>query len=117
MEKTTAKTVLTTWTKWTYDVWGNKKDGYEVNDRYKCGTVEIRCKIKTYNPGTPQAFQAASPSDFQLRQIFGVHCHLDTDGDDLSIYVKRASDWYPIGELSCESHASLSPIREIEVTK
>lgn len=25
---------------WTYDVWGNEKDGYEVNDRYEVGTYK-----------------------------------------------------------------------------
>lgn len=107
-----AKTVQTTWNKRTYDVWGNKKDGYEVNDTRGHGSIDIRCKVKTHNTGTPQEFQSAGPSDFQLRQAFGVHCKIETDGDDLAIYVKRKSDWYPIGELLCESHDSLSPIRE-----
>jgi hypothetical protein len=111
-KQTTAKTVLTLWNKRTYDVWGNKKDGYEVNDSYSQGTVEIRCKIETHNKGTPQEFNSAYPSDFQLRQVFGVNCHIDTDGDDTTIYVNRASDSYPIGELFCESHESLSPIRK-----
>lgn len=113
-KQTTAKTVLTTWRKFTYDVWGNKTDGYEVNDRYGNGSIDIRCKIQTHNIGTPQQFNSAGPSDFQLRQAFGVHCKIETDGDDLAIYVKRKSDWYPIGELLCESHKSLSPIREKE---
>lgn len=26
---------------WTYDVWGNKRDGFEVNDRSKQGTCMI----------------------------------------------------------------------------
>jgi hypothetical protein len=28
-------------TVWSYDVWGNETDGFEVNDRCKLGTVEI----------------------------------------------------------------------------
>lgn len=109
-----AKTVLTTWRKITYDVWGNKTDGYEVNDSRSHGNIEIRCKIQTHNVGMPGEFKSASPSDHQLRQVFGVHCAIDTDGDDLTIYVNRSSDSYPIGELRCESHAALSPIREKE---
>lgn len=108
------KTVLTTWHKRTYDVWGNKKDGYEVNDTRGHGSIEIRCKVQTHNAGTPQEFNSASPSDFQLCQAFGVRCKIDTDGDDLNIYVNRSSDSYPIGELVCESHLALSPIREKE---
>lgn len=26
---------------WTYDIWGNAKDGYEVNDRYRQGIVAL----------------------------------------------------------------------------
>lgn len=29
------------YTLWTYDVWGNEKDGYTVNDRYKQGKVYL----------------------------------------------------------------------------
>lgn len=106
------KTVLTTWQKRTYDVWGNKSDGYTVNDSYSHGSIEIRCKVQTNNAGTPQEFNSASPSDFQLCQAFGVRCKIETDGDDLFISVNRASDSYPIGELICTSHRALSPIRE-----
>jgi hypothetical protein len=103
--------VNTIWELSTYDVWGNRKDGYEVNDVRRHGEVSIRCEIKTYNQGTPQQFDSASPSDWQLRQVFGVGCRIETDGDDLSIYVNRSKDGYPIGELRCTSHDSLSPIR------
>lgn len=107
-----ARTIQTVWEVWTYDVWGNAKDGYEVNDR-SCvdRAFPIRCKVETFNAGTPSAFDSASPSDYQLGRIFGSYAHLDTDGDDVTIYVTRASDGYPIGELHCTSHASLSPIR------
>jgi len=111
-KQTTAKTVLTTWRKFTYDVWGNKADSYEVNDRYGQGSVDIRCKIERNNPGTPQEFFSAYPSNGQLQRIFGTHCALSLDGDDLTVYVNRASDGYPIGELICDSHDSLSPIRK-----
>ena len=102
----------THWEVWTYDVWGNRKDGYEVNDRYcQSRDVEIYCTINKWNVDTPHAFESAGPSDYQLQQVFSVRCKLDTDGDDMTIYVNRASDGYPIGELHCVSHASLSPIR------
>lgn len=38
-----AGTLKTTWKLRTYDVWGNAKDGYEVNDVYPAGTVRMRC--------------------------------------------------------------------------
>ena len=106
------KTVLTTWEVWTYDVWGDRQEGYGVNNRYNYDrNYPIRLKIGTYNAGTPQEFQSASPSEYQLQRLFGVRCELDTDGDDMTVYVNRASDSYPIGEMHCTSHASLSPIR------
>lgn len=108
------KTIDTTWEVWRYDVWGNAADGYDVNDRScQARALPLRCKIDTWNIGTPDAFQSAGPSDYQLRQVFGVGCRIDTDGDDLTIYVTRARDGYPIGELHCTSHESLSPIRAI----
>ena len=107
-----ARTVVTVWELSTYDVWGNRQDGYDVNDRYiQNRALEIRCKVQTHNAGTVHAFQSASPSDYQLGQIFGTRAALDVDGDDLNIYVKRASDGYPLGQLVCVSHESLSPIR------
>lgn len=105
-------TIATVWEVWTYDVWGNARDGYEVNDRY-CHSREypIRLTVEVNNPGTPQAFESAYPSDRQIRQAFGIRCRCETDGDDLTIYVNRERDGYPIGELLCQSHESLSPIR------
>jgi len=107
------KHVNTTWDLWTYDVWGNKRDGYEVNDRSNIGRdVPLRLKVTVHNVGTVQEFASAYPSDAQIRQLFGLkRFRISTDGDDLNIDVERASDGYPIGEMNNTSHASLSPIR------
>lgn len=107
-------TINTTWEVWTYDVWGNAKDGYDVNDR-SCHdrAYPLTLDVETFNDGTPQAFDGAFPSDKQIREAFGVRCRIGRDGGDLNIYVYRDRDRYPIGELSCTSHASLSPIRPI----
>jgi hypothetical protein len=107
------KTITTTWEVWTYDVWGDAEDGYDVNDRScMARDLPIRCKVERNNPDTPHEFLSASPSDYQLGRIFGFSGRLETDGDDLVIYVRRARDGYPIGELHCTSHVSLSPIRK-----
>lgn len=114
--KARRQTVATTWEVWTYDVWGNARDGYEVNDR-SCLAREypLRLTVETFNEGKAGEFQGASPSDRQLREAFGLErIKIDTDGDDLTIYVRRARDGYPIGELTCTSHTSLSPIRSLE---
>lgn len=109
------KTVLTYWECWSYDVWGNAQDGYEVNDR-SCfdRAYPIRAKVKVYNVGTPNEFSQAEVTDYQLGKLFGTRAKLSTEGDDTVIYVTRESDGYPIGELNCISHARLSPVREVD---
>lgn len=106
------KTVKTVWELWSYDVWGNAEDGFDVNDR-SCfnRNYAINLKIEVNNPGTPLEFESAYPTDYQIKKAFGVGCKLALDGDDTTIYVARESDDYPIGEMICTSHSSLSPIR------
>lgn len=107
-----AGSILTTWRIWTFDVWGNAKDGYEVNNRYSHGTVELRIPQTRHNIGSSQEFLSASPSDRQIKRAFGVNCRVDTDGDDLHIEVTRQRDGYPIGSMECVSHESLCPVRK-----
>ena len=60
----TKRTVQTTWKLWSYDVWGNARDGYEVNDR-SCFDREysLPLRVEKHNVGTPAEFQSAHPSD------------------------------------------------------
>lgn len=106
--------VKTVWETWSYDVWGNARDGWDVNDR-RCldRDYQLRIPIEVCNAGTAAAFDHATPTDRQIRAVFGIRCRFETDGDDTSIYVTRERDGYPIGEMFCQSHASLSPIRPI----
>lgn len=113
--KTTATTKIeTTWELWSYDVWGNARDGYDVNDR-SCfnRSYALQLAVETNNAGTPNAFDSAYPSDAQIRRAFGIgrRVKIGTEGDDVTIYVTRARDGYPLGEMTCTSHESLSPIR------
>lgn len=107
------KTVDTTWQVVTYDVWGNSRDGYYVNDAFSLGEISIRCKLQIFNKGTEREFVSCGPSDYQIKKVFGINCRIDTDGDDMVIYVNRSRDSYPIGELRCISHKSLSPIQSL----
>ena len=107
------KTIQTVWEIATYDVWGNADDGFEVNDVYRHGETEIACKVEVNNRGNPQEFKSAYPTDSQIREVFGINCGIDIDGDDMVIYINRARDSYPIGELHCISHKSLSPIQPL----
>lgn len=72
---------------WTYDVWGNRREGYEVNDRRQHGTVAIRCKLETFNIGTPHEFTTYNPSDRQLsRAVNGMG--LSWEGQDGAYYAE-----------------------------
>ena len=110
------KHLKTTWNVRTYDVWGNAKDGWDVNDIMSQGDVELDIPVIVNNPGTPQEFEWATPTDRQIREALGLkRIQLDTDGDDLTIYVNYAKDGRPLGELHCISHMSLSPIGDAVV--
>lgn len=104
-----AGTVRTAWEVWTYDVWGNEEDGFEVNDR-SCADrkLELFIPSKVYNAGAELEFRSASPSDKQLSDIFGYS--IETDGDDMTIYATNSKTGRPIGEMVCISHECLSPI-------
>jgi hypothetical protein len=112
MNQKPAGSLPTTWELRTYDVWGNARDGYEVNDSYDAGTAELRIPQSRFNVGTPQEFIGAYPTDRQIKRAFGVTCRIDTGGDDLHISVERSRDGYPIGEMHCTSHLSLGPIHK-----
>jgi hypothetical protein len=104
------KYINTLWEVWTYDVWGNAKDGYEVNDR-NCVHREypIRLKIQKENVGTLHEFSYAYPSYFQIRKALGLRrIKIECEGDDVCIYVNASRDGFPCGELLCVSHSSLT---------
>lgn len=103
----------TTWQLSSYDVWGNAQDGYEVNDVYRHGEVSLRIKVTVNNAGTDNEFLSAYPTKSQIRRIGGLgRFHIDLNGNDTHIYINRARDGYPCGEMVCTSHTSLSPIRK-----
>ena len=108
--------IETVWETWSYDVWGNAKDGYEVNNRFNLSREwPLTLTVKKFNKGTPQEFESAYPSDKQIREALDIkpRVRLDLDGDDLVIYVNHASTGYPLGEMHCVSHKSLSPIEAV----
>lgn len=112
--RTTGKTIETTWELRSYDVWGNARDGYEVNNNFNMGEFKLRLKLETHNAGTEHEFQSASPTDKQILRLFNLtNIRLDTNqGDDILILIERERDGYPIGEMYCTSHESLSPPRK-----
>jgi len=106
--------VRTAWEVWTYDVWGNEEDGFEVNDRScidRC--LEVNCAViaRRKRAGEEERLKIAEPSDVQIRDAFDIKpgVWVDIDGDDTHIYV-TLENGYPVGEMLCMSHDSLSPI-------
>ena len=88
---------------WTYDVWGNAREGFEVNDRYSHGNVSIKCKRETFNAGTPMQFHTWDPTDRQLsRAASATRC--TWDGQDGTYYAEDSRNGRPVGEL-CEEEA------------
>lgn len=109
------KTVSTKWELRSYDVWGNKNDGYEVNDSYVFDReYEIDIPVEINNAGTTAEFLSAYPTDKQIKAALDIkpRVKIATEGDDTTIYVTQDSTGYPLGEMVCVSHASLSPIKE-----
>ena len=45
--------IMTRWETFSYDVLGNKHDGYEVNNTYRGEEVDLALELKGYNQGTP----------------------------------------------------------------
>jgi hypothetical protein len=85
----------------TYDVWGNARDGFDVNYVYPQGTVEIRCKLKVYNAGTPEEFASWGPTDRQLSRACGFRGVQWDSADD------------PEYTISCENPRNGRPIGEV----
>jgi hypothetical protein len=95
-----------------HDIWGNEEDGYTVNDQMVIDNARlIILKPEKHNVNTPNEFKSAYPSDKQIKEIFSLNndAKLDLMGDDINIYVNLESG-YPIGEMNCISHKSLSPV-------
>ncbi|RPJ39991.1 MAG: hypothetical protein EHM35_00735 [Planctomycetaceae bacterium] len=110
-----AKTILTVWEIRTNDVWGNPRDGWEVNDSYVADRAyELAIPVTAYNQGTPQEFEAASPTTAQIHSLWGRTASIDNGcSDDLHLYIVSGASEKPVGDMFCVSHESLSPIREI----
>jgi hypothetical protein len=100
------------WEVWTYDVWGNADDGWEVNNRF-CDERhhKLTLRVETCNAGTDREFKSASPTDEQIRDLFGPHAEDSGDGDDRAVYVVDSRNDEPLGEMLLVSHGGLSPIK------
>ncbi len=96
---------------WTYDVWGNARDGFDVNDRFSHGYVSIRCKRETFNAGTSAEFHMWEPTDRQLAAASGFR-GCEWDGMDGHYTADKKSNGRPVGELDEEDRPELAQERE-----
>lgn len=106
---------------WTYDVWGNARDGWDVNDRNcihrKWDAPAVCCvsNLPRY-PGARdehRAFPADSASftaevcvsfelpDSSVREALGIdpRVKIEIEGDGTRYDVTRSRDGYPLGEI------------------
>lgn len=113
----------------TYDVWGNAKDGYEVNDVYRQErTIEIPVTVEIHNmpriPGASDAYRSFPDSmsiacevlvcfnlsDASIRKALGITCKIETDGDDRHITINREKDGYPLAELDIVRYEEIESV-------
>lgn len=112
MKKKLNDRLTTYWQVWKYDVLGNRKDGYEVNDRHNIAREHpMLLKPTRHNAGTEHEFTSYYPTNKQIREALGLTGKkrgIELDGDDTAIFVSYAGK--PYGELFCVSHHSLSGV-------
>ncbi len=115
----TAHKVIAVAEVWTYDVWGNSRDGFDVNDR-NCieRAAEFVVSMEISNvpayPGASDKFRkfpsggsfsaefavSFSLSDKQIAGAFGLRpSQIETTGDDLRIDVSLVKNSRPVGEI------------------
>jgi|688.fasta_scaffold18529_17 hypothetical protein len=102
--------ISTVWQIVNYDVWGNSKDGYEVNQSFYSGNVEMPVKLEVYNPGIEGEFYDGSPDDTNIRKALGITPRVriyDPYCNERVIYANHVSTNYPLGELRLVSHDTL----------
>jgi len=74
---------------WSYDVVGNEKDGFSVNDRTCIDrNFEIPTTVEIFNKGTGREFTTIEPTDAQIVQALKDAGELtqETDVKDVWIY-------------------------------
>lgn len=88
---------------YTYDVWGNETDGWEINNVFSTDNVEsFLCMEIVHNPGTDREFYSYSVTDEAIADAIGCDIsRIETDGDDECVYV-TGENGYPLCEYRLE---------------
>lgn len=80
---------------WGLDVWGNKKDGFEVNDRWKLGEI-----IVSENAPDAEVIRALKAKGWLKRGCR--HSSFRLDGDDKMINVESSKHCEPLFQLELQ---------------
>jgi hypothetical protein len=91
----------------TYDVWGNDKDGWDVNNTFSQGEIELKATLSLHNipilplvdGSKPQILPIFSISDGEIKRVLDIKGGFTTDGDDILITINRKSDDKPLAEI------------------
>lgn len=108
----------------TYDVWGNSRNGFEVNDKYNQGEIEIPATMTIHGvpafPGAKDKYRSFPSSgsfstelavsftltDKDIKKALDITCKFDVDGDDLNYYINKKSNGKPLCEIRIVSWKS-----------
>lgn len=99
----------------TFDVWGNAREGYAVNQSFSQGQIEIPAVVVISNmpriPGAFDRYRSFSKEDNSfscemsisfhiedeaLKKALGITCQIEVDGDGECYTIDRAKDDFPI---------------------
>ena len=83
---------ISTWRVFSLDVWGNARDGYEVNDRSGIG------KVRLPDDATNEQIVRALKDAGILRKTVRMS-QIAIDGDDMFISIDQAKDGKPVFQL------------------
>lgn len=83
------------WKLYSYDVWGNAEDGYEVND--VIGPHET-VELSEEDLKTDKSLHKALLREGIFKKSYK-YGSFEYDGDEDIIYIERSKDGYPEGEL------------------
>lgn len=99
------------YTLWTYDVWGNAEDGYDVNDKWPyMRDLRVGYIPWTYNRRKPGQFTILAPTDQMILDAL-IECgylkagvtlddiEIDGDGED-TYWLTESEDGRPLCELT-----------------
>jgi hypothetical protein len=96
-------TLASVWQTYTHDVWGNKTNGFEINNTFLSNQVTLTLKKQEYNIGTPYRFIQYELTDRLAKKALGVHFNTkvtDPYQNEGYVFLYRDKDGYPIGEMN-----------------